>query len=141
MCLFAGVYTTYYLQGASWNAIIYNPFEQPEDFKKPKFEYFQHMMKLFTAFDFSKMKPTPWQNGSAYNLTNDEKTVLLYIHKENYGIDAAFLKKESSKRTVQWFNTVTGEFTSVAAMQDSGKFISPWSGKADAILISELRQP
>ncbi|WP_024481470.1 DUF5060 domain-containing protein [Cellulophaga baltica] len=141
MCLFAGVYTTYYWQGASWNAIIYNPFEQSEDFIKPKFEYFQHMMKLFTAFDFSKMKPTPWQNGSAYNLTNDEKTVLLYIHKENYGIDAAFLKKESSKRTVQWFNTLTGEFTTVTAMQDSGKFISPWSGKADAILISKLRQP
>ena len=27
LCLFAGVYTTYYWQGASWNVIIHNPFE------------------------------------------------------------------------------------------------------------------
>ena len=139
MCLFAGVYTTYYWQGASWNVIIYNPFEQPEDFIKPKFEYFEHMKKLFTEFDFSKMKPTPWQNGSAYNLTDDENTVLLYIHKENYGIDAAFLRKEDENRSIQWFNTLTGEFSEIHAISAKGKFISPWQGKADAILISRTR--
>jgi hypothetical protein len=140
MCLFAGVYTTYYWQGASWNVIIYNPFEQPEDFIKPKFEYFEHMQKLFKEFDFTKLKPTPWQNGSAYNLTDDNETVLLYMHKENYGIDAAFLKKESSKRSLQWFNTLTGEFSQTIGLPNSGKLISPWQGKADAILISRLKQ-
>lgn len=139
MCLFAGVYTTYYWQGASWNVIIYNPFEQPEDFIKPKFEYFEHMQKLFAEFDFTKLKPTPWQNGSAYNLTDNNETVLLYMHKENYGIDAAFLKKESSKRSLQWFNTLTGEFSQTIGLPNSGKLISPWQGKADAVLISRLK--
>ncbi|MWW25278.1 DUF5060 domain-containing protein [Algibacter lectus] len=139
MCLFAGVYTTYYWQGASWNVIIYNPFEQPESFIKPKFEYFEHMQKLFTQFNFSKMKPTPWKNGSAYNLTDDNETVLLYIHKENYGIDAAFLRKEHNNRTVQWFNTLTGEFSDIEAVSKNGKFISPWQGKADSIIISRLK--
>ncbi|SHJ84918.1 protein of unknown function [Maribacter aquivivus] len=139
MCLFAGVYTTYYWQGASWNVIIYNPFEQPEDFIKPKFEYFEHMQKLFKEFDFAKLKPTPWQNGSAYNLTDNNETVLLYMHKENYGIDAAFLKKESSKRSLQWFNTLTGEFSQTIGLPNSGKLISPWQGKADAVLISRLK--
>ena len=139
MCLFAGVYTTYYWQGASWNVIIYNPFEQPEDFIKPKFEYFEHMQKLFAEFDFAKLKPTPWQNGSAYNLTDNNETVLLYMHKENYGIDAAFLKKESSKRSLQWFNTLTGEFSQTIGLPNSGKLISPWQGKADAVLISRLK--
>lgn len=138
MCLFAGVYTTYYWQGASWNVIIYNPFEQPDDFVKPKFEYFKHMQKLFVEFDFTKLKPTPWKNGSAYNLTDDNETVLLYMHKENYGIDAAFLKKESAKRSLQWFNTLTGEFSQTIGLPKTGKLISPWQGKADAVLISRL---
>ncbi|WP_157208967.1 DUF5060 domain-containing protein [Mariniflexile maritimum] len=139
MCLFAGVYTTYYWQGASWNVIIYNPFELSDDFIKPKFEYFNHMKKLFTLFDFSTMTPLPWQNGSAYNLTDDNKTVLLYIHKENYGIDAAFLKKKDENRTLQWFNTLTGEFTKIETENTKPrKFISPWREEADAILISRL---
>lgn len=139
MCLFAGVYTTYYWQGASWNVIIYNPLEQPENIQKPKFEYFKHMKKLFSVFDFSTMKPTPWQNGSAYNLTDKDDTVLLYIHKENYGIDAAFLKKNASKRNLQWFNTLSGEFSDLMPMPKSGKLISPWSNDADSIIISRLK--
>jgi len=139
MCLFSGVYTTYYWQGASWNVVIYNPFEQPEDFIKPKFEYFKHMNTLFTDLDFSTMKPTPWRNGSGYSLTNNKDTVLIYIHKENYGINAQFLKKEDKKRTYQWFNTLTGELTpEVTLTKAHGKFISPWSDVADAILISKV---
>ena len=97
------------------------------------------MQKLFKEFDFAKLKPTPWQNGSAYNLTDNNETVLLYMHKENYGIDAAFLKKESSKRSLQWFNTLTGEFSQTIGLPNSGKLISPWQGKADAVLISRLK--
>ncbi|EWH13638.1 hypothetical protein KLA_08745 [Cellulophaga geojensis KL-A] len=139
MCLFAGVYTTYYWQGTSWNVIIYNPFEQPKEFYKPKFIYFNYMQKLFSKLQFHKMKPIPWHNGSGYNLTDDKGTVLIYIHKENYGIDAAFLKKKDENRTMQWFNTLTGEFTKEVAIKKQGKFKSPWAEKADAILISRLK--
>ncbi|UZO82290.1 DUF4038 domain-containing protein [Aquimarina sp. ERC-38] len=138
MCLFAGVYTTYYWQGTSWNVIIYNPFEQPVDFIKPRFDYFKPMKKLFSQFEFNTLKPTPAKNGSAYNLTDDKGTVLLYIHKENYGIDAAFLKNKKEPRNYQWFHTLTGEMTEVKTIQNIRKFVSPWSGTADAILISKL---
>ena len=138
LCLFAGVYSTYYWQGASWNVIIYNPFEQPANFIKPKYEYYKHLAHFFKTFDFTKMKPTPWQNGSGYNLTDDKGTVLLYIHKENYGIDAGFLKKKEDNRSLQWFNTLTGEFSDVIPMTRKGKLKSPWGNTADTIIISKL---
>lgn len=138
LCLFAGVYSTYYWQGASWNVIIYNPFEQPANFIKPKYEYYKHLASFFELFDFTKMKPTPWQNGSGYNLTDDKGTVLLYIHKENYGIDAGFLKKKEDNRSLQWFNTLTGEFSDVIPMTRNGKLKSPWENTADTIIISKL---
>ena len=138
MCLFAGVYTTYYWQVASWNVLIYNPFVQPEDFVKPKFEYFKHMKKLFSIVDFSKMKPSPWKNGSGYNLTDDKETILIYVHKENFGIDAWFLKLKEDKRTIQWFNVLTGEITDAKEIEGNGKFISPWANSSDSIMISKL---
>ena len=140
MCLFAGVYTTYYWQAASWNAIIYNPYEQPAGVLKPKFEYFKQMQKLFTLIDFSKLKPTPNKNGSGYNLSDDAGTSLVYLNKENYGLDAWFLKpEEGKKRTVQWFNVITGELTPEVEITKPGKFRSPWSDKDDSILISRQK--
>lgn len=137
MCLFAGVYSTYYWQGASWNVLIYNPFEQPEDFSKPKFEYFKHLTKLFTKFDFSTMKPMPWKNTSSYNLTDKNETILLYVPKENFGSNVWYLQPKHGKRTVQWFNTLTGEFTEEKMAGKNQKQINPWRYKADAILISK----
>ncbi|AWG22802.1 hypothetical protein FFWV33_15335 [Flavobacterium faecale] len=140
MCLFAGVYTTYYWQGTSWNAIIYNPYEQPADFIKPHFEYFKHMEKLFTMVDFGKMKATPQKNGSAYNLTSEDGSItLMYVNKENYGFNAWHLKPEHGDRTMQWFNVITGELTSETDNIKGEKFISPWSNQADSILISRLK--
>ncbi len=138
MCLFAGVYTTYYWQGASWNAIIYNPFEQASDFIKPHFDYFKHMQKLFTTVDFTKLKSTPNKNGSGYCLTDDDGTTLLYVNKENFGINTWHLKPEHGARTLQWMNVITGEFTPEETVTGKEKQISPWANKADAILISRL---
>ncbi|MGA9637245.1 MAG: hypothetical protein WBQ70_01970, partial [Flavobacterium sp.] len=128
-----------YWQAASWNAIIYNPYEQPADFIKPHFEYFKHMQKLFTEIDFTKLKPTPTKNGSGYNLTDDNGTTLLYVNKENYGINAWHLKPQHGARTIQWFNVITGELTPESDVKNTEKFISPWSNKEDSILISRLK--
>ncbi|GEC72509.1 protein of unknown function [Flavobacterium flevense] len=139
MCLFAGVYSTYYWQGASWNVVIYNPFEQPIDCIKPKFEYYKHLKKIFTDFDFTKLKPTPGKNGSGYCLTNDNGITLLYVNKENYGINAWHLKPEFGERTTQWFNVITGELTPEVDYDKNEKQISPWANKTDSILISRLK--
>ena len=142
MCLFAGGYTTYYWQGASWNAVIHNPFELPDVFMKPHFEYFTHMRKLFDAVHFENCKPLFEYNSSGYNLTNKKDgIILMYAPKENHWIGAnkpITDEFDHKNATQQWFNTLTGEFT------EEEKFVKknlgfwdwrPWRGEADAILI------
>ncbi|HUS89927.1 MAG TPA: DUF4038 domain-containing protein [Desulfosporosinus sp.] len=142
MCLFAGGYTTYYWQGASWNVVIHNPFEQPDDFITPHFEYFTHMRKLFDSVHFENCEPLPNYNSSGYNLTNKKDgIVLMYAPKENHyvGTSTIMLREFNYENaTQQWFNTLTGEFT------EEVKYVynrlghwdwRPWRGEADAILI------
>ncbi|XPF94587.1 DUF5060 domain-containing protein [Colwellia sp. RE-S-Sl-9] len=148
MILFAGVYTTYYWQGSSWNVIIYNPFEQPENYVKPRFDYFQHMNNFFTQYDFSTFKPAPNKNGSGYTLQNNDDTYLIYVPKGNYQMSRGdwFLQnvkngvsfENKQTRNYRWFNTLTGEFTEPKTITKGMLFISPWRGQADSILISEL---
>jgi hypothetical protein len=148
MCLFAGGYTTYYWQGASWNAVIHNPFEQPEDFPKPKFEYFKHMRTLFDSVNFENCVPNPRANTAGYNLTNKKDgIILMYTPKENnWAGTRSQIKREfnAEKATMQWFNTLTGKFT------EEKKFVTkglpfwdsrPWEGEADAILIIRNLEP
>ncbi|MGJ8697398.1 MAG: DUF4038 domain-containing protein [Verrucomicrobiaceae bacterium] len=142
LCLFAGGYTTYYWQGASWNAVIHNPFEQPEDFIKPRFDYFAHMRTLFDTVNFENCQPSPRDNSSGFNLTNKKDgIVLLYCPKENHFIGAnGQLQREFdySNATTQWFNTLTGEFTDEKkfTFKDLGFWEwRPWRNEADAILI------
>ncbi len=137
LCLFAGTYTTYYWQGASWNVIIYNPFEQSDDQYKPKFGYFKHLKKFFTDLDYNNFEPQSWKNGSGYNLTNPKTgTTLVYIPKENYAVKLWYLSKENkNSATVQWFNTLTGEYTKPIDFEKDTANKSPFRGKADSILI------
>ena len=142
MCLFAGGYTTHYWQGAAWNALIYNPFEQDDGYAKPKFVFFSHLLKLFNTVPFEKCEPYFRYNSSGYNLTNKEDgTILLYTPKENHSISpTAQIRNEFNyeNATQQWFNTLTGEFTQEEPyeLQKWGFWDwRPWRGEADAILI------
>lgn len=133
-CVFAGVYSTYYWQAASWNVVIHNPYEQDADFIKPKFEYFKYMTDLFSKFDFSEFKPTPWHNQAGYCLKSDD-TYLFYVPKGSYKFRGEFLFKENESLSVQWMNTLSGEYSEQVERNKKQDFESPWYGKADAILI------
>lgn len=142
MCLFAGGYTTYYWQDAAWDVIIHNPFEQPDNFIKPHFEYFSYMRKLFDSVHFENCEPMVKYNSSGYNLTNKKDgIVLMYVPKENHWVGAANVVKKEFKydqATVQWFNTLTGEYTKEEKLDLSALSSwhpRPWRGEADAILI------
>nr|WP_320118881.1 DUF4038 domain-containing protein [uncultured Marinifilum sp.] len=142
MCIFAGGYSTYYWQGASWNAVIHNPFEQPENFKKPHFEYFKYMRSLFDTVHFENCKPLSRYNTAGYNLTNEKDgIVLLYAPKENNWVGANKVisdKFNYKNATKQWFNTLTGEFSKeVKYVKKPLEFWDwrPWKAEADAILI------
>ncbi|NJB83535.1 apiosidase-like domain-containing protein [Wenyingzhuangia aestuarii] len=144
MCLFAGGYTTYYWQGMSWNAVIHNPFEQPANFIKPKFNYFKNMRTLFDTVNFENCEPMSHYNSAGYNLTNvKDGIVLMYAPKENNWVGASKViadKFNYKNATKQWFNTLTGEFTKEEKYVKKGIALEfwdsrPWKNQADAILI------
>ncbi|GAF04375.1 putative endoglucanase [Saccharicrinis fermentans DSM 9555 = JCM 21142] len=143
LCLFAGVYTTYYWQGTSWNAIIHNPFEQGSDVKKPHFEYFKYMRSLFNQVNYENFEPVTKFNSRSYNLTNyKDGMILLYVPKEVHHAD---IKNQLDNEfnydsaTCQWFNTLTGEFTPEEKVEFKHKYgfwdWRPWRNQADAIYV------
>lgn len=147
ICLFAGGYTTYYWQGASWNALIHNPFEQPADFVKPKFEYFKHMRTLFDTVGFENMEPAPNANNTGYCLINKKDgVVLMYAPQEVHAITARGAMKgfDATNATQQWFNTWTGEFSEIEPY-DTRRLHHYrqrlWRGEADTILVVRNLKP
>lgn len=143
--LFAGVYSTYYWQASSWNVIIYNPFEQPEDFIKPRWDYFTHLSYFFKQYPFDEYVPVPGKNGSGMTLHNPEDdSYLVYVSKDNYQMSRLNWiltpSKERPQRNLQWFNTLTGEMSPISKIEKSQLFISPWRGTADAVLIATVAE-
>jgi hypothetical protein len=140
MCYFAGVYGTYYWQGAAWNAIIHNPFEQQDEFVKPKFEYYKHLEAFFTQISYERFQPYPEDNKSGYCLKSDDGlTYLYFVPKENYQLSFYNQKGAGVKSgTYQWFNVYTGEYSRELVFEDI--FLkAPWRNEADAILIRRLK--
>jgi hypothetical protein len=142
MCLFAGVYSTYYWQGTSWNVIIHNPYEQAADFIKPKFEYYKHLRAFFEKYNFKDYSPNPGANSSGYCLrSDDKKTILYYFPDENFEIKLwSLIKETEGKFNYKFYNTITGEYSEEKTYdKKQGDGIkSPWYQKNDAILIVNI---
>lgn len=139
-CLFAGVYSTYYWQGTSWNVVVWNPLEQDDSFIKPKFEYYKHMSDLMSEFEFTDYEPAPQHNQAGFCLKQkDKENYLYYVPKETYWYRTEFLfKKVKTPIKCKWFNTLTGEYSEEFVITKKQHFISPWYNKADAILIHNV---
>ena len=143
LCVFAGVYTTYYWQAAAWNAVIHNPFEQPEGIVKPRFDYFKYMSKLFDKVNFENFKPVTKYNTRSYVLSNSKEGVVMqYFPKEVHSDDIKRMLENQfnyANATSQWFNTITGEFTKEQKLEFKYKYgfwdWRPYRNEADAILI------
>ncbi len=142
-CIFAGIYSTYYWQGTSWNVIIHNPLEQPDGFIKPKFEYYKHLRGFFEKFDFKDFSPYPKANSSGYCLkSSDSKTLLFYFPKENWHIKLwSVLNENQGEISYQFFNTITGEYTEskIYEKKQGDGLKSPWYEENDSILIINLK--
>ncbi|MEM9161069.1 MAG: hypothetical protein AAGB46_18620, partial [Verrucomicrobiota bacterium] len=136
---FAGAYSTYYWQGAAWNAIIHNPFEQPADFVKPKFEWYGHLIDFFEKYPFHEYAPDPERNQSAYCLSNGKDTMLYYVPKENYQLSLYWQHPVAQPGgTIQWFNTLTGGYTKEVPSTSKYFFQSPFEGEVDSIMIRKF---
>ena len=68
MILFGGGYSTYYWQGCSWNVLIPDPFQQPENYIKPHFDYYRHLTDFFNRHNYAEFKPAPEKNASGYDV-------------------------------------------------------------------------
>ncbi len=129
---FAGAYSTYYWQGAAWNVIIHNPFELATHSPKPAFGYYRHLIDFCDRFPPSEFKPSRKDNQSAYCLANGKGTYLFYLPSAHEKLSKYGWKKK--KGTIQWFNTLTGEYSEASA-SSAPYFTSPWKGEADSVLI------
>lgn len=146
-CVFAGTYSTYYWQGAAWSALIYNPFEQPDSFIKPHFEYFKYLRNLFEEVGFEKCKPI--NSARSHILMNKEDGILLqYMPSEVHSDDIKnYLEKnfDYKNASCQWFNTITGEYTKETKLEFQHKYgfwdWRPWRNEADAIWIIRNLEP
>ena len=53
LCIFAGVYSTYYWQDTSWDIVVWDPFDQGPDFEQPRFDYYKHLAGFFRKISVS----------------------------------------------------------------------------------------
>lgn len=142
-CAFAGAYSTYYWQGTSWNAIIWNPFNQEEYFHKPQYQYFKHFTKLFADLDYTQYKPLPEFSREGYCMKEKGKESFIYsVPKEVYWhVPKAAYQSKPDSIYYQWYNTYTGEYSKEFKKLAKSHVISPWYGKADAVLIIREKRP
>lgn len=142
--VFAGAYTTYYWQGCSWNVLIDDYDTSTKVKYRPKMEYFKYMSELFTKYPYHTFKANSANSNSGFCMTNDEGTYLIYMPKESYKTSTGNIMKLAKKISFQWFNTHTGEYSTVEECTKMDIFANqqhPWHMESDAILIVKIVEP
>jgi hypothetical protein len=137
-CLFAGLYSTYYWQGCSWNIVCYEPSALPHE-RQPRFDYFLVMQKFFTKYPFHEYVPVPEgrYSSNGYVLQSGNDKLLLLKRAEAYCFHLKNPDKFSSC-SVEWFNPLTGDFSPREEFP-SENFLylrSPWSGQFSIAVIT-----
>jgi hypothetical protein len=111
LCLFAGVYSTYYWQGSSWNIVCFEPSALPVE-RRPRFDFFLRMQEFFTQYPFHEYVPVPEGelSSNGYILRSGEDRLLLLKKAEAYCVH---LRKAEgfSSCSLEWFNPLTGEYS------------------------------
>ena len=94
------------------------------------------MADFFNKHPYANYKPAPYKNSNGYALIDNNGNTLIYANKDNYAVSLNWLKQVEGKTiTLQWFNTLTGEYGNETTWQKGAEQKSPWSLRADAILI------
>ncbi len=107
-CAFAGTYSTYYWQNASWYELVYNPFELPAQ-NQPRFEYFRYMTELFTRYPFEELEP--YQGDfTSFILTNSDDVYMVYLTPDMISISGNIIELKGSTVDITWFDPLTGTY-------------------------------
>jgi hypothetical protein len=111
LCVFAGVYSTYYWQGCSWNIVCYEPSALPVE-RQPRFDLYRIFQDFFTRFPFHEYAPVPEaaysSNGYVLRSVGTDRLLLLK-RKEAYCVHL-FNVNDYSSASVQWFDPLTGTY-------------------------------
>jgi hypothetical protein len=133
-CAFAGVYSTYYWQAASWNVIIPVPFSDEID-PQPKFEYYKYFQDFFQKVEYENLEPSSGYNASGLCMINGEGRYIIYVPNENVAVDINNLPYSKSLN-LQWYNTLTGEYSPESTINWSKNFrLQPYFDDVDNILV------
>ena len=141
LCLFAGVYSTYYWQGCSWNIVCFEPSALPPE-RRPRFDFFLTMQNFFTKYPFHKYLPVPegLYSSSGYVLRSGNDHLLLLKEADAYCVHLKNPDKFSSC-SVRWFDPLTACFSSTEQFSIDDFLIlrSPWKGQFSIAVIKFSR--
>jgi hypothetical protein len=122
ICKFAGTYSTYYWQNTSWYELVYDPFSLPEE-NQPYFDYYKIMMEFFSQYDYNKLVPSQYTY-SPFCLTDNDKTFIYLMPRGAFALEGMPDRRARGKNVeVQWFNPLTGEYSSV-----ENRKLADWTG-------------
>ena len=137
-CVFGGTYSTYYWQDASWDVVIWDKSDLPED-EQPHYDLYGHMAKLFNDVDFSAFKPAIKRvSSSGMALESEDDRYLFYLPAANKRINTRIEAYYGKTMKAKWFNPLTGEYSAETepVMEKWLRFEPPWKGQP-VILILE----
>ena len=137
-CVFGGTYSTYYWQDASWDVVIWDKSDLPED-EQPRYDLYGHMAKLFNDVDFSAFKPAIKRvSSSGMALESEDDRYLFYLPAANKRINTRIEAYYGKTMKAKWFNPLTGEYSAETepVMEKWLRFEPPWKGQP-VILILE----
>lgn len=137
LCAFAGVYSTYYWQGSSWNIVCYDVDSLPRG-KRPRFEFFRFMQRFFSEHPFHRLKPVPvgTLTSNGFVLHSDDGVLLVLKPEDSYRFHLRNQDK-AGPLCISWFNPLTG-VESESEEVPSGDFVSlysPWDGQFSIAII------
>ncbi|HEX8059839.1 MAG TPA: DUF5060 domain-containing protein [Cyclobacteriaceae bacterium] len=150
--IFAGVYGSYYWQNTSWDIVIYDVMSSKQSITKPRFDYYKHLQKLFSTYEFAKLFPhkpkltTNSKEGydnlafSGYALTDEKGLYLYYVPGDNYSIWTNIPVPKSGQVTASWFNIFTGETTQPVTSKGGsfGVHMPPWKGQSSVLILKAV---
>jgi hypothetical protein len=151
-CIFAGLYSSYYLQNTSWNIVIWDALNPKHKFDKPRYDYYKHLQDFFTRYDFNTLlpyKPKLTTNSrlgfdnfasSGYPLTNGKDLFLYLVPAENFQLNVVLPEPAGKKMEVIWFNPFTGEnkHEGTSEWYMWRGFQSPWKNTCSVLIIKLL---
>ena len=105
---FAGAYTSYYWQNASWNIVIWD-YKSLLPANQPKYSYYKNLHKYLKYMNYEKAYPVDSQcpckmcmdDGEYYYYLKLKGTRCVTINRKQEVIDA---------QTLEWYNPITDEF-------------------------------